>query len=97
MPKQSASELDEHPAIYPVDWESAAVAAGEIDLAALTEGWPPGFVEQCELEYQRARWPEGPPTGFERRLAAAPVPAFSLAGQRDGPRSVAVAVRTIAL
>jgi Phosphotransferase enzyme family len=57
--------------IYPVDWESAAVAAGEIDLAALTEGWPPGFVEQCELEYQRARWPEGPPTGFERRLAAA--------------------------
>ncbi len=57
--------------IYPVDWESAAVAVGEIDLAALTEGWPPGFVEQCELEYQRARWPEGPPTGFERRLAAA--------------------------
>jgi hypothetical protein len=57
--------------IYPVDWEAAALAAGEIDLAALTEGWPPEFVEQCELEYQRTRWPEGPPTGFERRLAAA--------------------------
>jgi thiamine kinase-like enzyme len=57
--------------IYPVDWESAAIAVGEIDLAALTEGWPPEFVQQCELEYQRARWPEGSFTGFERRLAAA--------------------------
>jgi hypothetical protein len=57
--------------IYPVDWESAAVAVGEIDLAALTEGWPQAFVQQCELEYQRARWPDGPSTCFERRLAAA--------------------------
>jgi hypothetical protein len=57
--------------IYPVDWESAAIAIGEIDLAALTEGWPPEFVQKCELEYRRARWPKGPSTGFERRLAAA--------------------------
>ena len=27
--------------ICPVDWESAAIAAGELDLAALTEGWQP--------------------------------------------------------
>jgi hypothetical protein len=57
--------------VYPVDWESAAIAAGEIDLASLTEGWPPRIVRQCEREYRRARWPEGPPDDFERTLAAA--------------------------
>jgi hypothetical protein len=57
--------------VYPVDWESAAVAAGEIDLAALTEDWDPDIVRQCELEYQRVRWPNGPPADFERRLCCA--------------------------
>jgi aminoglycoside phosphotransferase (APT) family kinase protein len=55
--------------IYPVDWESTAIAVGEIDLAALTEGWwPPEIVQHCELAYQQVRWPEGAPVGFERRL-----------------------------
>jgi hypothetical protein len=27
-------------------------------------------VRQCELEYQRARWPYGSPAALERRLAA---------------------------
>jgi hypothetical protein len=58
-------------AIFPVDWESAAIAAGEIDLASLTEGWPIKAVTECTLEYQRARWPEGTPPDFERALAAA--------------------------
>jgi aminoglycoside phosphotransferase (APT) family kinase protein len=44
---------------YPADWESATSAAGEVDLASLTEGWPAEIVRQCELEYQRVRWPEG--------------------------------------
>lgn len=57
--------------VYPVDWESAAAAAGEIDLAALTGGWPAEIVRQCELEYQRTRWPEGSPADYERRLCAA--------------------------
>jgi Phosphotransferase enzyme family len=57
--------------ISPVDWESAAVAAGEIDLASLTEGWPAEIVQKCELEYQRARWPEGSPIDFEQTLGAA--------------------------
>jgi hypothetical protein len=57
--------------IYPVDWESAAVAAGEIDLAAVTENWPADIARQCEVEYQRVRWPEGSPADFERRLSAA--------------------------
>jgi hypothetical protein len=57
--------------VYPVDWESAAIAAGEIDLAALTQNWPAEIAQQCELEYQRVRWPEGSPADFEQRLCAA--------------------------
>jgi thiamine kinase-like enzyme len=57
--------------IYPVDWESAAIAVGEIDLAILTDRWPVEIVQQCKLEYQRARWPEGWPVDFERTFDAA--------------------------
>jgi hypothetical protein len=57
--------------IYPVDWESAALAVGEIDLAILTDRWPVEIVQQCKLEYQRARWPEGGPVDFERTFDAA--------------------------
>jgi thiamine kinase-like enzyme len=57
--------------IYPVDWESAAVAVGEIDLASLTEEWPAKTVRQCEDEYLRTRWPEGSPPDFERAMGAA--------------------------
>jgi hypothetical protein len=57
--------------IHPVDWESAAVAAGEIDLASLTEGWPDRLVRQCEQAYREARWPAGAPPDFEVRLEAA--------------------------
>jgi hypothetical protein len=57
--------------IYPIDWESAAIGAGEIDLASLTEAWPAEIARQCEREYGAARWSEEPPADFERRLAAA--------------------------
>ncbi len=59
--------------VFMVDWESAAIAAGEIDLAALTEGkhWPAGVVQECERAYVRTRWPEGAPPGFGRTLDAA--------------------------
>ncbi len=59
--------------IFMVDWESAAVAAGEIDLAALTEGkhWPANIVSSCENAYLLARWPEGAPSNFQRTFAAA--------------------------
>ncbi len=53
--------------IRPIDWESGAIAFGEIDLAALTDHARPDVVEQCQAAYQRARWPEGVPTGFEER------------------------------
>jgi thiamine kinase-like enzyme len=57
--------------VYPVDWESAAIGAGEIDLATLTEGWPEKVVEQCEMRYQQVRWPEGPHADFRQTLNAA--------------------------
>lgn len=57
--------------VYPVDWESAAVAAGEIDLATLTEEWPAAETAEYEREYCKARWPGGAPTDFPRVLTAA--------------------------
>lgn len=57
--------------VHPVDWESAAVAVGEIDLASLTDGWPAEIVGPCNNEYRRARWPWGAPADFERTLTAA--------------------------
>jgi len=61
--------------LFMVDWESAAVAAGEIDLGALTEGkhWPVALVRKCERAYVRARWPEGEPSSFRRTLDAAKI------------------------
>lgn len=57
-------------AIYPVDWESAAVAAGEIDLAALLFGWQPDTIDRCIAAYWRARgMPQ--PAGFSQIWAAA--------------------------
>jgi hypothetical protein len=59
--------------LFLLDWESAAIAPGEIDLAMLTDGagWPAHLVRRCEDQYQRARWPGGAPAGFKRTLAAA--------------------------
>jgi hypothetical protein len=54
--------------IRPVDWESAAVAVGEIDLAGVTEGWSAEVVDKAVTAYRRARWPGGTPTGFGRVL-----------------------------
>jgi hypothetical protein len=59
-------------AIYPVDWESAAVAPGEIDLAFLGDGWPAEIVAAGEAEYSETRWRDGIiPATFARRLSAA--------------------------
>lgn len=56
--------------IFPIDWESAAVGPGEIDLAALLFGWPPETVERCIAAYWQARnMPV--PDGFARRWQAA--------------------------
>lgn len=57
--------------IRPVDWETAAIGPGEIDLATLTEGWSPEERLEIEAEYRQARWPAGAPPDFERNLALA--------------------------
>src|SRR5262249_595012 len=56
---------------YPSAWESAALAAGEIDLATLTDGWHPATVQSCEDAYRQARWPDGAPDRFAFLLASA--------------------------
>ena len=57
--------------VCPVDWESSAIAVGEIDLAALTENWPEEIVKQCKLEYQRERWGKSTHVNFQQRFDAA--------------------------
>jgi aminoglycoside phosphotransferase (APT) family kinase protein len=57
--------------VYPVDWESAAEAPGEIDLAALTDRWLPALVLDGERAYADARWPHGAPPTFSKTLDAA--------------------------
>lgn len=57
--------------IYPIDWESAAIAAGEIDLATLTEAWNDELIRQCALAYQQSRWGGRANPGFEQRFTAA--------------------------
>ena len=54
--------------IRPIDWESTALAAGEIDLASLVERWPPDVVDACCAAYAHARWPAGPPSDSQSRL-----------------------------
>jgi len=66
-----ANILVQNHRIRPVDWETAAVACGEIDLACLTEGWSRRVSRECERAYRAARWPHGAPSGFQRRLQAA--------------------------
>jgi hypothetical protein len=58
-------------AVYPVDWESAALGCGEIDLATLTDHCEPEMALRCELAYRLARWPQGAPPDFARALELA--------------------------
>ena len=59
--------------ILPVDWETTALGAGEIDLASLTERWPPELGRACAEDYRRSRCLATPPAHFERALDAARV------------------------
>ena len=59
--------------VYPVDWESTAVAPGELDLVSLTEGWSAHDKDLCSRAYVRTRWPDGRPRHFEATRQAAEV------------------------
>ena len=56
---------------YPVDWESAAIAVGELDLACLTDRWPEQIARRCETRYQETRWQDLSSEGFHQRLQIA--------------------------
>lgn len=49
--------------VVPIDWESAAIASGEIDFVTLTDGWRPALVEEAARVYARARWVAGDAPG----------------------------------
>src|SRR5215472_2474393 len=57
--------------VVPIDWESAALGAGEVDLASLTEGWSAADLNECLREYAAARWPDGAPQDFDPVFDAA--------------------------
>lgn len=57
--------------VLPIDWESAGIGAGELDLAALTDRWPAEMIGACEQAYCNVRWGGSPPETFERRLRLA--------------------------
>jgi hypothetical protein len=57
--------------IRPVDWEWTGVGAGEVDLAALTEGWSAELTEASERMYADVRWLGVPPRDHAWRLDAA--------------------------
>jgi hypothetical protein len=59
--------------VAPVDWETAAIGLGEIDLATLTQGWSDEVTRECELVYSHARWPTGAPPHWTQSLKAARV------------------------
>ena len=73
--------------IHFVDWESAGVGTGEIDLAALTLGqWSDATRSECEQAYATARWPSGAPPEFGPRMTAARVYALLFVARHEGRR-----------
>jgi thiamine kinase-like enzyme len=61
--------------LFPVDWESAACGAGEIDLASLIDSRSEETVTAAIENYVASRWPDGQydSSAFEKRLALAKI------------------------
>ena len=58
--------------IYPIDWESAAVSSGIIDLASLVEGWPDKIKSLCIDNYKNITpWLNSNKIDFDRVFLAA--------------------------
>lgn len=58
-------------AVFPVDWESAAIGAGEIDLASLVQKWPADAAAAAHPQYLSARDAKGGDPVHWHRLSAA--------------------------
>jgi len=63
--------LHQNHCVYPIDWESAAIGAGEIDLVTLTDAWSEEKTRQLRKCYESARWPGGAPDHIDRVYFAA--------------------------
>lgn len=61
------------PHVYPVDWESAAIGFGEIDLACLLDNCTDDVTGKCTRAYAQARWPDGLPADLSARLLSAEI------------------------
>ena len=60
--------FNQNDAIIPLDWETAAVGPGEIDIAALIESWPEDMEQDCYSVYAEHRWSGNPPINLKERL-----------------------------
>jgi len=58
-------------ALVAVDWQSAAVACGALDVATLTDAAPAPAARAAEQAYVAARWPGAAPADFQHALDAA--------------------------
>jgi thiamine kinase-like enzyme len=56
--------------IYPVDWETAAIAPGEIDVATLLDGWPSAIAAHVWATYSAHRMGTDEPQSRWRRDVA---------------------------
>lgn len=83
--------------VYPIDWESAALSVGEIDLACQIQGWALDVADACSAIYREARWPAGAPANFASQLATARLlSAFHWLGEEASPNSEESTVEYIA-
>ncbi len=57
--------------VISIDWESAALAAGAIDVASVAWGWGEEALRDCRKSYENTRWPNGPPAVFDKQITAA--------------------------
>jgi hypothetical protein len=80
----SKNVLGTRDGVFPVDWESAAIGAGEVDLATLVQGWSDEVGAACIDAYCRARWDARPPVSFPAAFAAAQVYALMRTSGFDG-------------
>lgn len=74
--------------IYPIDWESAAIGPGEIDLASLIEDWDEERKNIALKKYTQARWPDGnfSENEFEKRMLLVRIYFFlRWTGEYDDP------------
>lgn len=81
--QDNVTVVDGQPWLF--DWEEAALAPGELDLATLTHDWHDEVVQAAADAYVRARWPAGAPSDFGARFEAARMfVIFRLLGEAPG-------------